>query len=43
MIEIEAQAPLFRAAGTQGHIDLAALLAVGPVVLYFFPKANTPG
>jgi peroxiredoxin len=43
MIEIGAQAPLFRTAGTQGDVDLSALLAVGPVVLYFFPKANTPG
>jgi peroxiredoxin len=43
MIEIGKTAPLFRAASTRGDIDLAGVLAPGPVVLYFFPKANTPG
>ena len=43
MIQAGIEAPLFKAAGTQGEVDLAALLARGPVVLYFFPKANTPG
>jgi len=43
MIGIGTRAPLFQAASTRGDVDLAALLALGPVVLYFFPKANTPG
>lgn len=36
-------APTFRAESTRGTIGLAELLGRGPVVLYFFPKANTPG
>lgn len=36
-------APLFVAPGTEGEVDVASLLAEGPVVLYFFPKAFTPG
>lgn len=43
MIQAGTRAPLFKAQGTQGEIELAALLVKGPVVLYFFPKANTPG
>ena len=43
MIQAGTKAPLFTSGGTQGEVDLAALLAQGPVVLYFFPKANTPG
>jgi peroxiredoxin Q/BCP len=43
MIQAGSKAPLFKAEGTQGEVDLAALLLRGPVVLYFFPKANTPG
>lgn len=43
MIQTGTTAPLFKAEGTQGEVDLAALLVQGPVVLYFFPKANTPG
>lgn len=43
MIQVGTKAPLFKAAGTQGEVDLTALLLRGPVVLYFFPKANTPG
>jgi peroxiredoxin len=38
-------APVFSASGAQGDtvmtVDLAALLAKGPVVLYFFPSAFT--
>jgi thioredoxin-dependent peroxiredoxin len=37
------RAPLFRAPGSDGEVDLAALLAEGPVVLYFFPRALTSG
>lgn len=36
-------APGFTASGTTGEIELAAELRKGPVVLYFFPKANTSG
>lgn len=36
-------APGFKAAGTFGDVELAAELEKGPVVLYFFPKANTGG
>ena len=37
------KAPLFVAPGTQGEVVLADLLEQGPVVLFFFPKAFTPG
>jgi peroxiredoxin len=37
------KAPLFVAAGSDGPVDLAVLLAEKPVVLYFFPRALTPG
>ncbi len=43
MITAGDKAPLFAAPGTDGEVDLASLLAEGPVVLYFFPKAFTPG
>lgn len=43
MIQTGVTAPPFKAAGTQGEVDLEALLGRGAVVLYFFPKANTPG
>ena len=36
-------APSFQAESTNGTISLADLLSRGPLVLYFFPKANTPG
>ncbi len=36
-------APLFVAAGSDGEVDLGALLKSKPVVLYFFPRALTPG
>lgn len=43
MIATGERAPVFRAESTQGSVDLEELLTRGPVVLYFFPKANTPG
>ncbi len=43
MLAVGQKAPLFTAQGTEGAIDLQVLLAQGPVVLYFFPKAFTPG
>ncbi len=43
MLAVGDKAPLFVAAGTEGDVDLAAVLARGPLVLYFFPKAFTPG
>ena len=35
--------PLFAAAGSDGDVVLNALLEEKPVVLYFFPRALTPG
>lgn len=43
MLVVGDKAPLFTAPGTGGDIELAALLQERPVVLYFFPKAMTPG
>jgi peroxiredoxin len=43
MLATGEKAPLFVAPGTDGAVDLASLLAEGPVVIYFFPKAFTPG
>ena len=43
MLSVGEKAPLFKAPSTQGVIDLSALVAQGPVVLYFFPRAMTPG
>lgn len=43
MLSTGEKAPLFVATGPDGDVDLAALLAEGPVALYFFPKAFTPG
>jgi thioredoxin-dependent peroxiredoxin len=43
MLAVGDKAPLFVAPGTEGDVDLAATLARGPVVLYFFPKAFTSG
>jgi len=43
MLAVGDMAPLFVAPGTEGDMDLAAALARGPLVLYFFPKAFTPG
>jgi thioredoxin-dependent peroxiredoxin len=43
MLKTGDKAPAFVAPGTVGEVDLAGLLAKGPVVLYFFPRAFTPG
>lgn len=43
MLQVGDTAPSFTAAGTQGEVDLRQLLERGGVVLYFYPKANTPG
>lgn len=43
MIAAGDRAPLFTAPGSDGEVDLSALLTDGPVVLYFFPRALTPG
>ena len=37
------KAPVFTAEGTEGPVDFARLLEQGPTVLYFFPRAMTPG
>ncbi len=43
MLAVGDKAPPFRAVGTEGEVDLGTLLKSGPLVLYFFPKAFTPG
>jgi len=43
MLAVGDKAPLFVVSGTEGDVDLAAAMARGPVVLYFFPKAFTSG
>ena len=43
MLEVGDRAPLFSAEGTEGQTELEALLVEGPQVLYFFPRAFTPG
>jgi peroxiredoxin len=43
MLAVGDKAPLFVAPGSDGEVDLAALLTSGPLVLYFFPRALTPG
>jgi len=43
MLQVGERAPSFRATGTRGEVDLEALLGQGPVVVYFYPKASTPG
>jgi peroxiredoxin len=43
MLAVGDKAPIFAAPGSDGQVDLAALLNKGPVVLYFFPRAMTPG
>lgn len=43
MLAVGDRAPLFVAPGSGGDVDLGALLESGPVVLYFFPRALTPG
>jgi peroxiredoxin len=43
MIGVGEKALLFKGGSTKGEVDLAAFTALGPAVVYFFPKANTPG
>lgn len=43
MLTVGDKAPSFVAQGTDGSVDLAEALKKGPLVLYFFPKAFTPG
>jgi len=43
MLNVGDSAPRFKAPGTPSEVDLTSLLASGPVVLFFFPKANTSG
>jgi peroxiredoxin len=43
MLQVGDKAPVFVAPGTEGDVDLAFLLDKGPLVLYFFPRAFTPG
>jgi peroxiredoxin len=44
LLVIGASAPGFEAAADNGsRYDLASLLPLGPVVLYFYPGNNTPG
>ena len=43
MLKVGDKAPLFVAQGTEGEVDLAAVLSKTPVVLYFFPRAMTGG
>ncbi len=43
MLAVGDKAPLFAADGSDGRVDLGALLEEKPVVLYFFPRAMTGG
>jgi peroxiredoxin len=43
MLQPSDSAPTFVAPSTMGDVDLAEFLREAGVVLYFFPKANTPG
>jgi peroxiredoxin len=43
MLGVGDKAPLFTAPGSDGEVDLGVLLNDRPVVLYFFPRALTPG
>ena len=43
MLAVGDKAPLFVTPGSDGQVDLGALLKERPVVLYFFPRALTPG
>ena len=43
MLAVGDKAPLFVAPGSDGPVDLGGLLKEKPVVLYFFPRALTPG
>jgi peroxiredoxin len=43
MLAVGDKAPIFVAPGSDGEVDLGAFLKEKPVVLYFFPRALTPG
>jgi peroxiredoxin len=43
MLSVGDKAPTFVAPSTAGELDFAELLKKGPAVLYFFPRAMTPG
>jgi peroxiredoxin len=43
MLTVGEKAPDFTAPGSDGDVHLGALLKEKPVVLYFFPRALTPG
>ena len=43
MLQVGDKAPAFVAPGTEGDVAMASLLEEGPLVLYFFPRAFTPG
>jgi peroxiredoxin len=43
MLAVGDRAPEFSAAGTDGPVEFYRLLDDGPTVLYFFPRAMTPG
>lgn len=43
MLNVGDSAPRFKLPGTPSEVDLTSLLGSGPVVLFFFPKAGTPG
>ena len=43
-LKVGDRAPEFTLSDTEGHeVTLSGALARGPVVLFFFPKAFTPG
>lgn len=43
LIEAGQPAPDFEAQSTHGRFALRERIAGGPLVLFFFPKADTPG
>jgi peroxiredoxin len=43
MLAVGDRAPVFAAVGTEGQVDSARLFEQGATVLYFFPRAMTPG
>ena len=43
MLAVGDMAPLFVAPGSDGEVNLGALLSEKSVVLYFFPRALTGG
>jgi len=43
MLAVGDKAPLFVAPGSDGQVDLGAILREKAVALYFFPRALSPG